>query len=362
MKPTSAPNSAFDFEKHRQQAMAAYQNSLSRYEGFLEVMKKILVEALADNGIKIAPIDGRVKSLKSFGQKASESDSRDPNQPKYGNPLDEIKDMVGLRIITFVLETLDKVDTIIHEELQVHERLDKADILKEEERFGYQSVHYIVELKENRLALPEYRKFRHLVAEIQVRTILQHAWAEIEHDIQYKSIETIPAPYRRRFLTLAGLFEIADRELNLLQNEDEARQKVAQQSVQEGKLDKVEITPESLKIYLDEKVGADGRMTPLRYDETVRMLRQLGFSDLRQVDRCIEGYDADKITRLIWSARLGQRARFEALLLAGMGEHFIERHPNKSEESFVTRNHNQIAVLRKAGISVGNHQPTDILV
>jgi putative GTP pyrophosphokinase len=357
MRPLSS--SAFDFEKHSQHAITAYQNRLPLYEGFLEVMKKILSVVLVDNRIKVASVDGRLKSLRSFGQKAAEPDSKDPNQPKYKNPLDDIKDIVGLRIITFVLETVKKVDDIIHKEFHVHERLDKAEILREEERFGYQSVHYIVELKENRTSLSEYQNYRHLVAEIQVRTILQHAWAEIEHDIQYKSVQTIPAPYRRRFLTLAGLFEIADRELNALQNEDEARQEIAQESVQQGKLDRVEITPESLKIYLDEKVGADGRMTPLRYDETVRMLRQLGFSDLHQVDSCIEGYDADKITRLIWSARLGQLARFEALLLAGMGEHFIERHPNKLEEEFITRNHNQLAVLKKAGIPIGNCQPKD---
>lgn len=350
----------FDFEKHRQQAVETYRSKRSLYQGFLEVMKKILLEVFAEPVIKVASIDGRLKAEESFGLKAAEPEIKDPNQPKYKNPLVDIQDMVGLRIITFILKTVDEVDAILYKEFHIHERTDKSDILREEERFGYQSVHYVVSLKENRTTLPEYRKYRSLVAEVQVRTILQHAWAEIEHDIQYKSVETIPAPYRRRFLTLAGLFEIADRELNSLQEDDEFREKSAQQSVQQGKLDKVEITPESLKAYLDEKVGTDGRMTPLKYDQTVRLVRQLGFSDLRQIDKCVTGYDSDVITRLIWNARLGQFARFEALLLAGMGEQFIQRHPDHTQEGFVTRNRNQLSILKKANIAVGNCLPEAI--
>ena len=87
----------------------------------------------------------------------------------------------------------------------VHEKSNKADTLQLEERFGYQSVHYLVALKEDRTSLSEYLQYKGLIAEIQVRTILQHAWAEIEHDIQYKSSETIPQPIRRRFMQLAGL-------------------------------------------------------------------------------------------------------------------------------------------------------------
>src|SRR5205085_10639701 len=134
------------------------------------------------------------------------------------------------------------VDTILCKEFQIHERTDKSDILREEERFGYQSVHYVVSLKENRITLPEYRKYRDLVAEIQVRTILQHAWAEIEHDIQYKSVETIPAQIRRRFMSLAGMLEIADRKFQAIQKEDEDLRTSARQSVKEGRLDEVEMT------------------------------------------------------------------------------------------------------------------------
>lgn len=56
-------------------------------------------------------------------------------------------------------------------------------------RLGYQSIHYLVKLPDQKTEWAEYKRFEGLIAEIQVRTILQHAWAEMEHDIQYKSAD-----------------------------------------------------------------------------------------------------------------------------------------------------------------------------
>jgi ppGpp synthetase/RelA/SpoT-type nucleotidyltranferase len=98
--------------------------------------------------------------------------------------------------------------------------VDKNLILLKEEKFGYGSIHYLARLKENRTNLLEYSRFKNLTAEIQIRTILQHAWAEIEHDIQYKAVETIPSSIRRRFMSLAGMLEIGT-EFQAIQDEDE---------------------------------------------------------------------------------------------------------------------------------------------
>ena len=89
-----------------------------------------------------------------------------------------------------------------------------------------------------------------------MRTILQHAWAEIEHDIQYKSSHAIPTEIRRRFMALAGMFEIADREFQAIQTADQELEGQATQSVQRGELGGVEITPNSLKLFLDKKLGS----------------------------------------------------------------------------------------------------------
>ena len=244
---------------------------------------------------------------------------------------------------------VEKVCRHIEREFTVSERTDKAAELMDEGKFGYQSIHFIVEMHPNRIRLPEYQRYRALVFEIQVRTILQHSWAEMEHDIQYKSTAVIPTAIRRRFIALAGLLEIADREFQALQDEDEVLRQQARASVQVGELDAVEITPDALKSYLDRKLGADGRMTDWSYNYTARLLRQFGFETLSQVDDCISGYNDDRISRAVWRSRQGQLSRFEDTLLAAMGEHFVSRHPWAQEDAWVERFGKRLASSAKCG-------------
>jgi hypothetical protein len=74
------------------------------------------------------------------------------------------------------------------------------------------SLHYVVSLLPARSVLAEYRRYADLKAEIQVRSVLQHAWAEIEHDLGYKTALGVPRDVRRSFSRLAGLLELADKE------------------------------------------------------------------------------------------------------------------------------------------------------
>lgn len=89
--------------------------------------------------------------------------------------------------------------------------MDKGNLLSENE-FGYRSVHYVVSLSEQRTNLPEWRNLANLKFEIQIRTVLQHAWASISHTLQYKHENDVPTTLKRQLFRLAGLFEIADEE------------------------------------------------------------------------------------------------------------------------------------------------------
>jgi ppGpp synthetase/RelA/SpoT-type nucleotidyltranferase len=322
------------------------------------VLRSILRETLSHRKIKVASIEARAKALDSLGRKASMADENDPARPKYKEPLSEVTDLSGVRVITFFPKTVVSVDEVLRDELEVIERSDKGALLRQEEKFGYQSVHYLVKLKKNRTELPEYVRFRGLVAEVQVRTVLQHAWAEIEHDIQYRSAETIPTTIRRRFMTLAGLLEIADREFQAIQNADDQFRADARKSVQLGKLGEVEVSPDALKAYLDQKLGPDGRMSDWNYEWNARLLLRLGFKNLQQVDDCIKGYDDDRVSRTIWGSRQGQLSRFEGLLLAGMGDQFIRNHQWSKEEWFVRNKEYQLQRLVQAGIKVGGYEPS----
>lgn len=348
----------FDFEQHRLEAIEQYRKVRHLYEEFTGVLRNILTEAFSTNRIKIHSIEARAKAIDSFGKKASEQSLQEPNRPRYLHPLSEITDLAGVRVITFFPRTLDIVDKIIRSEFNVIEMSDKTQILIKEEKFGYGSIHYLVRLQKKRTALLEYSSFDNLIGELQVRTILQHAWAEIEQDIQYKSIDTTPANIHRRFMSLAGMLEIADREFQAIQDEDERLRIEARQSVREGKLEKVEITPDALMTYLDKKLGPDGRMTDFSYQYTARLLRKLGFSNFKEIEECVSKYDDDQLSRIIWSTRQGQITRFELQLLAGMGDNYIKFHSLGKYDWFIQHRSEELVRFKQEGIEIGSYLPS----
>ncbi|MGK1439229.1 GTP pyrophosphokinase, partial [Klebsiella pneumoniae] len=79
------------------------------------------------------------------------------------------------------------------------------------DQIGYRSVHYVCDLGPTRSALPEFEGLSSLKFEIQVRTVLQHAWAELAHDRSYKFSGKLPAEIERHLFLYAGMLEIADK-------------------------------------------------------------------------------------------------------------------------------------------------------
>ena len=87
-------------------------------------------------------------------------------------------------------------------------------------RFGYASRHLLVSVDASRTVPAAYESLRRRSASVQIRTVLQHAWAEFEHDIRYKG--TVPEEHAhdldRRFTLAAGLIELADREFSAIRD------------------------------------------------------------------------------------------------------------------------------------------------
>ena len=352
----------FDFEVHKKSAIEQYQKVYPLYSAFSENIRSILEKSLNVAGIRYHSIEARPKDVEKFGEKASKPSLENPNEPKYKNPINDITDLTGARIITFFPKTVTEVDKLLNAEFDVIERSDKNDILEKEEKLGYQSVHYLIRLKESRICLSEYSIFKERIAEIQVRTILQHAWAEIEHDIEYKSSSIIPKAIKRRFMALAGMLEIGDREFQSIHDENLELKKQNRESVSVGRFDEVEITADALKAYLDKKFGSDGRMTDFSYAYVARLLKKIGFQNLQQVDESVRGYDNDKISRVIWDGiRQGQLSRFEDTILAALGDEIIKSHPyctntESNNEVWIEVFKTRLSLLNNAGIDTGKYR------
>ncbi len=203
------------------QAIDKYRDLRPLYRDFSPTVKFIIEEELSSRGIRVHSVEARAKTAESLARKIKLLSERNSREAEVPDPFKEIKDMAGVRVITFFPKAISDIERVIESEFIVLEKDDKHKQLQERNRFGYQSVHYLVQLKDNRTDLVEYCRFKDLIAEVQVQTILQHAWAEIEHDIQYKSLKTMPPWVRRRFTALASLLEIADREFQAIHDEDE---------------------------------------------------------------------------------------------------------------------------------------------
>jgi putative GTP pyrophosphokinase len=350
-------NGAFDFQAHAQSAVATYLPLQTFYRQLALVTKGILDESARSRSIKVQSIQAREKDPESLRHKAAQPSPDDPSTPKYTDPLTDITDLAAVRVITFFPGTLAEIGALIDEEFAVVERSDKGAKLLEDERFGYQSIHYLVKLSPGRVALPEYAPYAQSTVEIQVRTILQHAWAEIEHDIQYKSASVIPAEIRRRFVALAGMLELADREFQAVQDADRRLMEDARKQVKVGQLEDVEITPDALRTFLDKRLGRDRRISDFSYEWTARLLRRLGFSTLGQVSACIEGYDDDILSRAATGGRQGQTTRFELMLLAGMGDKYLERHFFARFDWYRATCVSHLDRMVKAGIQSGRYDP-----
>jgi len=183
-------------------AFEARRPTQARFTGKLEALIRDLMGA---NNISLHLAESRTKDVQSFRDKASR-----PTKA-YDNPLDEITDLSGVRIIAYYQDEVDEIGGIIEAEFAVDAR--NSVIHKPEgAEFGYLSRHYVVQLSPKRAILSEWSEFAGLKAEIQVRTVLQHAWAAISHKLQYKREDDIPVPLRRKLFRLSALFELADDE------------------------------------------------------------------------------------------------------------------------------------------------------
>lgn len=177
------------------------------YSQLTTKVTRLIEEILYANNIKYHIIEKRTKDVESLREKLVRKSEQ------YIDPLNEITDFSGIRIITYFLDDVYEISKLILNEFDIDKEnsIDQGILLNENE-FGYRSVHYIASISNTRMNLPEWRDFSNLMFELQIRTVLQHAWAGISHTLQYKHESEVPSQLRRQLFRLAGLFELADEE------------------------------------------------------------------------------------------------------------------------------------------------------
>jgi ppGpp synthetase/RelA/SpoT-type nucleotidyltranferase len=165
------------------------------------------------SGVVLHDITSRIKSRESSDRKILAF----PDEYKsYG----DLHDLLGIRVVTLFEDDLDAAEVAIRKVLKIDARRsgDKFDRYQPNE-FGYRSRHFVGSLRANRAKLPENQLFAGRVVEVQLRSLLQHVWAEVEHDLGYKPGRPLDLANRRRFSQLAALMELADQSFSTLRSE-----------------------------------------------------------------------------------------------------------------------------------------------
>ena len=193
------------------------KKTYEQYRELFSVILKNILEKLTSE-IELNPKPVYKSRIKSFNSYYSKLLRLKPKEASESNEIVCLTDMMGIRIVCAFLEDISSVENQIKKKYQVKE-IEHKGSLQNVREFGYESTHILISIPpecidltkiENEeirnLPLPE-----NLVCEIQVRTILQDAWAEVEHELIYKTEFTpFDAPLRRKMASVNASLNLAD--------------------------------------------------------------------------------------------------------------------------------------------------------
>jgi ppGpp synthetase/RelA/SpoT-type nucleotidyltranferase len=195
-----------------------YDSNLPLFEKLRTSAYGIIFGALNDISSDHLAIQSRVKQRSNAISKFKEK--------RYSTPDTQFTDIIAFRVIVYLESEIEKVRAKLSNSFLVDldKSIDKRKP-KDANSVGYRSLHLICSLGPTRIELPEYEGICEIPFEIQIRTTLEHAWAEIEHKQNYKSSVSLPMVLQRRLNILAGNLELVDRELASIATEAEEYKK-----------------------------------------------------------------------------------------------------------------------------------------
>ncbi len=155
-----------------------------RHEAVLKPLASALCAHIAEcfrGQPRVDRITARAKDVASFLKKANKVEKR---KRKYAEPLSQIQDQIGARIVTFYRSDVDALDDIVTKYFTgIESRLHVPD---SEWEFGYFGKHHVLVIPNDVIDETWDEALVPKFFELQIKTLFQHAWSEAEHDIGYK--------------------------------------------------------------------------------------------------------------------------------------------------------------------------------
>jgi putative GTP pyrophosphokinase len=177
--------------------------ALPKHERLSAAVHSLLENIIKKKRVDYLGVSHRTKTLDGALEKI--------HRKEYGIPKTQLTDLSGIRVITFLEEQVREISKITKDLFEIDEKnsLDRTEFLGDD-KVGYRSTHFVCRLGAQRGALPEYDGLGPLTFEIQIRTVLQHAWAELAHDRSFKFGTTLPTKIQRKLNLYSGMLEIVD--------------------------------------------------------------------------------------------------------------------------------------------------------
>lgn len=283
-------------EQYVEERIRQYSKTRILYEEFAEqvlnILKAIVKQECPD--IKIASYSKRAKEIESLRGKL--------RKDKY-NKDSEITDLAGVRIITYSKKDIPLIARIIKSSFNVdnHNSVDKARDLGND-KVGYRGDHYVVSFFEDRLQMPENKKFKDLKCEIQVTSLIAHTWSEITHEKGYKFEGKLPEDLERRKNLLAGMLELADLEMDAYVESFDSYVNKMEQEIERGCL-KYQINSMSLERFMEWKFP---NISPQVFRDIDLILNELRLFELNTIK------ELNELVRLEYEKEI-QKAEWRSL-------------------------------------------------
>ena len=304
-----------------QQLHQRYQEFCTRYPNAAADFLGAIEDVLSDAGLTYDHVTTRVKEWRSLRSKSRKR--RPDGTLMYPHPWQDIHDLIGVRVTTYHSTEIPRIIEALTEVFEVRRSVDKTAQTRVSGSFGYGSHHLILRVPPARVA-PVLQAYAGREFEVQIRTVLQHAWAEFEHDIRYKrrgNTGKLAPEVDRAFTLAAGLIELADQQFDLI---------AAQQST----------TDTTAPIDLDVKFTAEtlpgiiallhGNTIPQSRLEHYHWLEELlhahGLTTVAQLTELMSPANLEQVkTALHYTFQPGQVRIIDDLLLAAFGEEHIAK-------------------------------------
>jgi ppGpp synthetase/RelA/SpoT-type nucleotidyltranferase len=249
-----------------------------------------LREIVRNSNVLVTGVEHRVKTESSLEGKLFKSGD------SYQKLLD-LYDLVGARVICYFNDGVNVIGREIEKyfDIDYKKSSDKRLLLKAD-RFGYLSLHYICKLKKEDGYTDNLTDIKF---EIQIRTILQHAWAAVVHDLGYKNEFGVPKEVTREFARLAGLLELTDDEFIRIRDKIINYTETTREKIINNDVENIDIDLISLREYMSKnqnmqnflKMIADIEGSEICYvdpDSYIEQLSYLKIKSLGDLKRMLE--------------------------------------------------------------------------